>query len=268
MITSLIQIHARGSRNTRIKMDDWDIYQDMLQDIGVITDRDQCTTQVQAPIYRVCYPEEWCMPTRTECYNNYEIVTKKYIPYKRLSHFREHLNRLNYCQDVHIPKSVWLVTCHTLSIIQDKTQSYTCLSTALKDEKLSKYNEHIHHLISKYSGMYLNISYDDRHLMCDMFVQIEQQFNHTNGGHRKNMISYYIVTQCLLYMLHYHTYYKLPSLRDISKQKQYYIQVLTYISRCKDYQCILFIHTSRKRDCEHCCQQKDTSFDSCLKELL
>lgn len=253
-------------------MEDWNVYHDMLHEIGIITTENapQKPIPPPAPIYRVCYPEEWYMPTRTECYNNYDMVTKKYIPYKRLSHFREHINRLNYCQDVHIPNKVWLVACHVLSNIQDKTQSYNSLSMALKKENLTKYNEHIHHLISKYSGLYLNISYEDRRLMCDIFIQIETQFNRqqTRYPARKNMFSYYIITQCLLYLLHYHNYYKLPSLRDISKQKQYYLEVLSYIAQCREHEYVMFIHQSRKKDCRHCCQHTDYSFDRCLKELL
>jgi hypothetical protein len=255
-------------------MEDWQIYQDMLQEIGIpLVDTEdqqiQNTASIQAPLYRVCYPDDWILPSRTHIYENYDMVTKKYIPYKRLSHFREHLNRLNYCQDVHIPPAAWIVTCHTLSNLKDTSQSYHKLALALKEKKLSKYNEHIHHLISKYSGTYLNISYDDRRLMCEVFVQIEQQFSRNNTqSSRKNMISYYIVTQSLLYMLHYHTYYKLPSLRDMTKQKHYYKQVLLFISRCKDYTELMFIHTNRKRECQHCCNQVDIAFDTTLKTLL
>lgn len=177
-------------------MQDWDIYEDMLREAGVAVSNKKCLTeksiQLSAPIYRVSYPEDWYIPTKQECYNSYDIITKKYIPYKRLSHFREHLNRLNYCQDVNIPKHVWMVACHVLSQQEDNSNSYQNILMALKQQKLTKYNEHIHHLISKYTGVYMDISYSDRKLLCQLFLQIEQQFKR-NEYKRKNMFSYYNV---------------------------------------------------------------------------
>lgn len=231
---------------------------------------------VQYNPYRVCYPEEWAIPDRY-CSHYQQIEWKKirYIPYKRISHFREHLNRLQYCQDVYIPKTVWMEVCHFLSSISTSTEQqeegiYYQVKEHLRDKKMSRYNEHIHFMISKFKRTYLNIAYEDHFLMCQLFCSIERVFQKDNvrkEHNRKNMISYYLIIQVILYIFHYHPQYKLPTVHDELKRQLHYVTIFQIIQSLPQYHDILTLHFQRKRDCE-VCQKKRNLFDSELQSLL
>lgn len=227
--------------------------------------------EIEQRIYRVCYPEEWALPSNRELYASYDMVkNRKYIPYKRLSHFREHLNRLQYCQFVTFPSTCWVVVCHVLS---DKSipedDYYRVIRQEFKRQKLTRYNEHIHHLISRFTGAYLDISYDDRLLMCQLFCQLEQQFkrNSDQWKGRKNIFSYYLVLQLILYLFHYHSQYDMPTLYDTGKRECYYYQLLVFFSKTQLYQEIFYMHLKRKKQCFYCVN-RSPHFDEILIKSL
>lgn len=221
------------------------------------------------PIYRVTYPEEWYTPVTNSCYERCFVQHIKYVPYKRISHFREHLNRLQYCQYITIPSTVWITTCHTLSHLDNiNIKTYFQLKEGLKRSQLSKYNEHIHYLISKYYRLFLQFSDDDYTTMCVLFQQLDHSFTITQHDMpRKNIFSYYLVVQLILYLFHYHPYYKLPTINDVQRRNKYYIHLLNYLVKCPLYEKILFIHFQRKKTCSFCIQ-KDILFDDFLCSLL
>ncbi len=258
----------------------WTEYLELLKEHGVNVDTDEELTKLAntekpdinpltACAYRVCYPSHWLPPPKFVLYTEYQMVDKKYIPYKRMSHFREHLNRLTYSQFVNIETDIWLLTCHCLSNSPLNEDTYNVLKTRLKKEKKQKYYEHIHHLISKFTKTYLDISYDDRILLCDIFLSLERQFkNEQKDRKRHNMFSYYITLQLLLFLLHYHTYYKLPSLKDIRKQQLYYNTLLNYLASNQNFEHIMYVYEKRRANCPTCLTNSDIAFDNQLKKRL
>ncbi len=221
---------------------------------------------VSVPVYRVCYPEEWQYPPRYEAMTTYDVTPKGYVPYKRISHFREHLHRLTYSQFVTIPTSLWAVVCYGLSTRKtSKSDVYFFLKRLLRKHNMSKYNEHIHHMISRYTRRYLNIDPMDFMDMCLIFRQIESVV--LRGTSRKNMFSYYLLVQFILYLFHYHPFYCLPSISNDRKRHQYYVDILSAFSKTQMYSRILYIHFDRKRDCRVCCVG-ESLFDNYLHSLL
>lgn len=232
------------------------------------------TSQEHMPFYHVSYPDEWQLPDRfSHHYQQIEVKKFRYIPYKRISHFREHLNRLQYCQEVSIPNEVWMEVCHFLSLSawdqKQKENLYYAVKEMLQKKQYSRFNEHIHFMLSKYFGDFLDIRYEDHVLMCKLFLAIETEFQKRTKKDitRKNMISYYIIVQIILYLFHYHPKYKLPTVHDEWKRQLHYITILKIIQSLPDYEKILRLHFKRKRDCEICCTYKNL-FDPELQQLL
>lgn len=213
------------------------------------------------PIARVCYPEEWYIPkSRFEKSMDRinEWKTLRYSPYKRISHFREHLNRLQYCQFVTIPSKVSRVVTRTLETSPPNKDSYFTVKKALKMNGYSHFNEHIHHLISKTTQHFVDITYEDRITMCTLFVQLEFAFTRVpNAGlkhHRKNIFSYYLIIQLFLYLFHYHPHYQLPTLLDKGKRRLYYVFLLNLFAQTPLYHQVIVQHFVRKRQCKACVQ--------------
>lgn len=250
----------------------WNIYAEMLKEVGVDVEhsepfKEKCVAQ--APFYRVVYPENWSQPTSFECQRDYDMINIKYIPYRRISHFREHLNRLQYCQFVYIPDEVLRSTAKYIKSCQDDdNRIYFKVKSYLKKKKWSKYNEHIHHMISKFAGNHIHISPEDHRLICSTFLQLEWQFKKECAKmSRKNLFSYFIVVQMILYLFHYHPSYKLPSLCNEWKQEEYYVTCLNMLTKIPIYSDLMMIHFMRKKNCIHCCK-KSQNFDQALIKLI
>lgn len=237
---------------------------------------------VQQPLYKyVEYPENFYIPK-----NQYELscqnisIWKKlrYTPYKRISHFREHLNRLQGCQFINIPEKVFQLVQETLKNHENETstQLYYITKETLRKAKFSYYNEHIHHLISLVQKQYLKISYDDYRSLCRVFQEVESSFNQKKSAtqsdffkKRKNLISYYLVIQLLLYLFHYHPRYKLPTLYDVLKRKEYYVILLGLIQNSTFGLRLLEEHFRRKKNCKWCLSdQSNLVFDEELLKLI
>jgi hypothetical protein len=237
---------------------------------------------VQQPIYKyVEYPENFYIPK-----NQYELscqnisIWKKlrYTPYKRISHFREHLNRLQGCQFINIPDKVFQLVQQTLKNHEHEssTQLYYITKETLRKAKFSYYNEHIHHLISQVQKQYLKISYQDYRSLCRIFQELETIFNLKKSAtqseffkKRKNLISYYLVVQLLLYLFHYHPRYKLPTLYDVIKREGYYRILLGLLQSCSFGPQLLEEHFRRKKLCKYCQNTKlNIVFDHELLKLI
>lgn len=233
-----------------------------------VHDIDEREEPLETPVYRVNYPEHFYTPLTGECYDRCSIQRINYIGYKRISHFREHLNRLQYCQFITIPNNVWIVVCHALSLQPCLTENtYNLVRDVLKEHHHSRYNEHIHYLISKFFQVHLSISPTDYQSMCLLFRQIDNVFKERRTASRKNIFSYYLVVQLILYLFHYHPFYYLPTIRNEDRRVDYYKILLDYFSSCPSFDHVLFIHESRKRHCPSCLE-KNHHFDSILPSLL
>lgn len=237
----------------------------------------------ETPVYRVCYPEEWYQPTNRfekgmDRISTWTLV--RYSPYKRISHFREHLNRLQFCQFVTIPNTVYeIVRRHlsSLSTLYNNVSLYIYVKLVLKEYGYSNYNEHIHHLISHTTKQFINITYDDRGLMCTLFIQLEHVFQKTALHHgadpqrkkadRKNIFSYYLIVQLVLYLFHYHPNYLLPTLLDDTKRQQYYLFLLQLFSQTPIYHEVITLHFIRKKKCRSCVQSQPL-FDEELVSMI
>lgn len=234
------------------------------------------------PIYRYAeYPENFYIPT-----NQYEIACKnisfwkklRYTPYKRISHFREHLNRLQGCQFISIPDGIITVVEETIHENQNECskQLYFLVKETFRKKKYSQYNEHIHHLISQVQKQYLKISYEDYRSLCKIFQELEVMFNKKKNStlnpffkQRKNLISYYLIVQLLLYIFHYHPRYKLPTLYDELKRQEYYTILLGLIQSCVFGPQLLEEHFRRKKNCKFCQgDQLNLVFDHELIKLI
>lgn len=234
--------------------------------------------EAETPLYRVCYPEEWYQPISRfekgmDRISTWTLI--RYSPYKRISHFREHLNRLQFCQFVTIPEHVYeIVGRHlsSLTTLYNNVSLYIYIKLVLKKYGYSSYNEHIHHLISFTTKQYIDITYEDRGLMCTMFIQLEHVFNHgkrmqLNKSERKNIFSYYLIVQLVLYLFHYHPNYLLPTLLDDSKRLQYYLFLLQLFSQTAVYHQVITLHFIRKKKCQSCIQSQ-TLFDDELVSMI
>jgi len=235
----------------------------------------------KVPIYKyVEYPENFYIPK-----NRYEVgcqnisIWKKirYTPYKRISHFREHLNRLQGCQFINIPAEVLTIVRKKLCEKNEtgETNLYYVVKDVLRKKQFSQFNEHIHHLISLVQKEYLQISYADHRSLCQIFQEIENLFNQQKTDatfffkKRKNLISYYLIVQLLLYLFHYHPRYKLPTLYDVFKRKEYYVILLGLIQKCTFGPHLLEEHFRRKKNCMYCLSnQSNLVFDQELLKLI
>jgi hypothetical protein len=224
-------------------------------------------------IYRVSYPEHFYVPTSPYEKGADGVVWNpvRYTPYKRISHFREHINRLQYCQTVTIPQHVMDSVSQFFKTQTIEThQQYTLVKQHLRKHNWSHLNEHIHYLISANTRSFINIVYEDHRKMCTLFTQLEHQFKQAQQKQthdRKNIFSYYLIVQLVLYLFHYHPTYSLPTLFDLSKRKVYYRYLLTLLQKVPMSEDILFMHFKRKRDCQQC-NQGLYFFDDDLITLL
>lgn len=226
--------------------------------------------------YESQYPLNWHMPT-SQYEKGWEGSTwtpVRYTPYRRISHFREHLNRLQFCQFVSIPTSVYkaLEPYFKESPLSLSPSTYFDIKSILKRHHFSHYNEHIHHLISYFHRSYLKIDYQDFQKMCSLFRELELAYEHHStffqeSSHRKNFVSYYLVVQFVLYLFHYHTPYIMPTLLDQVKRSHYYATLLTMFSHTTHYSSLLHHHFVLKKECQSC-QTHQTYFDIDLLKLL
>lgn len=178
----------------------------------------------------------------------------RYTPYKRISHFREHLNRLQGCQFVTIPDKVYDLT-RTLLNKEFNNETYFSMKKLLRKHHFSQYNEHIHHLVGYQTKEYINISYEDHALMCQLFIQLEYQFKQRQSidfSSRKNIFSYYLIVQLILYVFHYHSAYALPTLYDGTKRQRYYLFLLEILQSTPLGSFIMEQHFIKKRQCQYC----------------
>jgi hypothetical protein len=233
------------------------------------------------PIYRYAeYPENFYIPTNqyeNACSNISLWKKLRYTPYKRISHFREHLNRLQGCQFISIPdKIIRLVKKTVEENTKGETQLYFIVKEVLRKNKGSQFNEHIHYLISDVQKQYLKITYEDYRSLCKIFQELEVLFNKRKTGFlnnffekRKNLISYYLIVQLLLYLFHYHPRYALPTLYDENKRQEYYILLLGLIQSCVFGPQLLEEHFRRKKTCPICQSYNlNLGFDQELLKLI
>jgi hypothetical protein len=224
--------------------------------------------------HRVCYPEEWAQPRPFDTHWQQVLMKRIHIvPYKRISHFREHLNRLQFTQFITIPNKVINMVKQCITKYKNSpSRLYYHIKQTLKRYKMTKYNEHIHYITSEITKKYIQISYDDHHDMWRLFLELEQQFCKKQRGSkqpRKNMISYYLIIQLVLYLFHYHPAYKLPSIRDTKKRESLYCELLTLFTQAQCYQEIITLHFKRKKDCKFCHYNEHTHhFDQHLISIL
>lgn len=197
-------------------------------------------------------------PTTYEMYSMYNSFNspRTYIPYKRISHFREHINRLIYSQTITISQPC-LDHVNTLfkemPSLKNDVNIYSILHRSLYKHGFSKYVEHIHHLISRVTKKYLNIEYDHYYTMRKLFKQIEFEFTHfpiLEG--RKNFISYHIIIQFMLFLLHVHPRYYLPTIKDPIKRAHYYSMCLEYFKNTQMYDKLYGKFLSKHANCPHC----------------
>lgn len=253
------------------------------------------------------YPDHFYIPkNRFEVSGQTVSIWKKqrYSPYQRISHFREHLNRIQGCQFVTVPQHIMIAIkqclqknysamtkrcvlisssrkCNNSSTMESHLfydDLYQFVKKKLRKEHWTQYNEHIHYMIHHALNTHVSITYEDFHLICAVFKQLEQAFTKWNTNEkltafelepRKNLFSYYLVVQTLLYMFHYHPHYQLPSLYDEQKRKKYYVLLLALIQSIPLGERLFFLHFERKRECLFCCKHlSHYSFDSDLINLI
>ena len=158
---------------------------------------------------------------------------------------------------IHIPDNVLNIVKNCLSQHKGDTpwDTYSTIKHRLKEGKLTRYNEHIHYMTSLVTKKFIEIEYTDHHDMFQLFLELEREFceqQKDKPTRRKNMISYYLIIQLVLYLFHYHPNYKLPSIHDPKKRGTLYCELLVLFTKTPSYQQIITLHFRRKKDCYFC----------------
>ena len=224
--------------------------------------------------YRINYPENWSLPCPYDLHWQQLVMRRiQNVPYKRISHFREHLSRLQFTQTIDIPRRVLNIVKKTLTENEKSNWDiYSKIRENLKKEEMTRYNEHIHYMTSQITRKFIEITYEDHHIMFQLFVELEHEFckdQRNRPEKRKNMISYYLIIQLVLYLFHYHPSYKLPTIGDPKKREILYCELLHLFTKTPSYQQIIFIHFKRKKDCYFCHHHDhEHHFDDYIVKLL
>jgi len=211
-------------------------------------------------------------PSQFEVYQSSKLFQKRqYTPYKRLGHFREHLNRINFTQFVHIPTECFNIidqalqlhckTSHNIARFFTHNENiYFYLQKILSKHNSSKYIEHAHYLIHYYRnrikphhGVHCTISYTDYQTLCSLFVQFENQLI-LNGGStkQKRLIPYNAVVQCFFTLLHIHPSYHIPYMKCKAKKWKYYHLILDTLLHTDEGKTALTTFKLKNITCTRC----------------
>lgn len=208
-------------------------------------------------------------PTSKEIYESSSIFQKrKYTPYKRVSHFREHINRINFSQFLTIPKECFIIieqwiqnNKNTQEQLFWKNDIYEQLKRLLSRKFKSKCIEFIPFLINHYRKQkdifHLTVNYSDYGKMCEMFKQLEQQYCINDSQYifnrKRRFISYYVIIQCLFTAFHSHPSYDLPTLKNNVKRDFFYDYIFKLIKNHPLLKCeIKRLFISRLNTCKKC----------------
>ena len=213
-------------------------------------------------------------PTPYEMYTSYNTfgTKKSYTPYRRISHFREHLNRLMSSQWITISDECYAFVkslFETTPSLHCDHNVYSIMHQALYRNGFSKFIEQIHYLIHQFTNISLYISTDQHASLCSLFTQMEHQFTHHSLMHlsRKNFVSYHILIQFLLLLHHIHPVYYLPSIKDLSKREHYYALCLLYFSATPNYSSTITNFIRQTLTCT-ACLRKEYMFDHELVSMM
>lgn len=184
-------------------------------------------------------------PTAKEIYNSSSIFQKrKYSPYKRISHFREHINRINFTQSVTLPQECLTLVnqwANEQSIPKSKLfwkdNIYDLLKGLLAKKFKSKCIEYIPYIINLHrrnkNVFLLTVNYSDYETMCNSFKAIEKIYIRKQSQYvfnrKRRFISYYIIIQCLFTIFHTHPSYTLPTLKNTISKSFFYNHVFKLI---------------------------------------
>lgn len=223
-----------------------------------------CLCMLQDGVSYIVYPDEYEMMTE------YALLVEKrpYTPYKRVSHFREHLNRLTHCQFVHVPEEclAWLREQREESDSKEqRAHLYSVIHQRMYRGPWARYVEHIHFIIGEIYGISLYIPQDTYLEMCLLFIQMETVFKREQHRFfepqgRKNFLSYHIVVQFMLMLFHLHPSYRLPTIKNAQRRQQYYEQCLYYFQQTPLYMPIFSRSVRQRYTCE-ACNTNTTMFD-------
>lgn len=229
-------------------------------------------------------------PSKEEFFNNPTLKRKrKYTPYKRLGHFREHLNRINFTQFIHLPPDcmslidTWLGEYEPAKIadLLHCRDIYTVIRKVLSKKGKSKYIEHIPYIIGYLRNkhhvgstniMKCTIPESDYKLLCAIFTELEKQYilDNINEAYarKKRFFSYYVVVQCLFTLLHIHPTFHLPVMTNKANKLAYYQTIYTLLAKTKLFSTVKALFEERTLTCS--CKSADHSnLDSdCLFLLL
>lgn len=271
----------RFSLFLKVKMDSINIYMEMLNDyLG----KDQFHTDYFVPTPPISPDNSYhhihiAEPTKKEIYNSSSIFQKrKYSPYKRISHFREHINRINFSQSVTVPKECFELVNQwidkqdgDIKTIFWKNDIYERLRIVLSKKFKSRCIEYIPFLINHYRKntniFHLTVNYSDYARMCNSFKKIEQIYVDRHSlyifNRKRRFISYYVMVQCLFTLFHSHPSYDLPTLKNKAKRYFFYNYVFQLIRSDKLLRTTLKSYfINRLKNCK-CCKKKSSFFKQC-----
>jgi Poxvirus Late Transcription Factor VLTF3 like len=209
-------------------------------------------------------------PTTYEMYLNPPLRhTRPYTPYKRISHFREHLNRLLFSQFIYISplcladvSSFFMTECNPCD-----PHIYRKIHAFLKKKGYSKYVEHIHYLISSNTKRSLDIKPQDHEMLTMAFTQLDFVFQQHKSVGRKNLISYHVIVQLFLFLFHYHPHYYLPTIKNPTLRVKYYDLGYYYLTQTQIFPRLMHLFKKRRQLCTKCCSQS-YMFDRELVEMF
>ena len=117
-----------------------------------------------------------------------------YFAYKRINHFNEWLAQFQAKESTEIPQEVFdliLVELKKERIIDTKKIKQTKIREILKKLKLTKFYEHVPHIINRINGQYAPImSREVEEKLRFMFKEIQPSFHKHCPPDRNNFLSY------------------------------------------------------------------------------
>lgn len=193
------------------------IYAELLAELGIV---------IHANSIQKTAPKEWENPNVSEYSKNlvmkyewdakYRCKLLKYIPYKRINYFSEHLNRLQCCEKFELPSTLSLTEC-TVDISDPRAYFHMreWLRHTLKHQKTRLYcYEHIFQLLRQCGGRRLVLNYEKQRRLKRHFILWDLEYQ--RQGYTRNF-SHFILLSQLLELHDIKPPYDLPTVHDPTK---------------------------------------------------
>ena len=215
-----------------------DVYETLLkeQNIDVQIDPENFKTQneekeqaPQSPNLTSLYEQDLILATDYK-YECYLYGNGKYsAPYKHVTHFKEHLRRLQALEQIPLPE--WLIqkTKQDYPYSWESRTMYTECRSWMKQQHIHrKYYEHIYQLAFVCSGRRNKIPKYTQYIWIHYlptWVQVLGVQKSTIQKPKKYLPRYFILLQVLMDAFQIQLIYAIPEMKQVERQKRYYQEI-------------------------------------------